>query len=1186
MAMRNRSDVLFGLMTAVSLADPAPASAQTFTWNVNNGSFQNPNSWTPLGGPPGVGIGVTAAFAGPSSLTQYLATFDSDWALNSLSMNQGTTTFALNGHTLSVNNLSSLGNVASQTTTWNLSNGTLLTPGSFAYASGTNATLTLNLDHATFSANSYTDMASGTGSTFNLNVRNGSSYSALNNSFIGIVGTASVLVDGVGSSFSLGSSSRIGSGNGSSGAVVVQNGAAFNTVGSLSIGAQTGVTGVVTVQGSGSTWTHTDGTITLGGGSLGAINVNPSGTMNVVGNGVAAGIVINNNSTNTIAGVLTVTGIGQSGITMNGGSLTINTGGSVTTDYFTRPTGAAVLTINDGVMAVNKQFDLGTIPFTLSGNTATANPTLQFQNGATADGITTLTLGTAAGRQGTLKVLSGANATLLQTMTVGATGVGAVLVDGANSTLTSAQVGGTAIVIGQSGNGTMTVQNGGTYITGQNNSISIGVNAGSTGTLTVAGANSTTNAAGITIGHNGAGAMSVLNGGAVSTVGDVLVGDSASGNGSLTVSGTGATFSIGGSLNIGGSGASANNGSQLTIGNGGSLTAAPNLGSLVNLWNGSTLSITGGGSATFGGYTRNGTLNLNNGTLTVSKFFSNGDSPASLTVAGLNPGDVATLQLSGASSTSNITALTVGGTRTGQVNVMSGSNLSANSLNFASSSSGNGAISLSGPNSTLNVTGPITFGSNGVGALTIGNGSSVVANSLSLGSSGTVNLSGGALSVNLFTFNGGAFNWNNGSVTINNSVTLGSTELNTLLGPGGTLSAGRTLNGSPFSGSPLTIGANLTINGGSLNAADLVNQASLNVTAGTVQGTNSISNSAGAAITVANGAQVSGSTVNSGDIQLGGSAARLNGSLANSGRLSGSGTVTGNLSNNVNGQILVDSGQRMVFGGATNTNASNGTIQLTGGTLEFTGQLNNLANGLISGRGTFRGSTANVSGTGLVNAGAVAFSAGTSDVYGKVTNTTGGQIVAVGGGICTFHDDVIHNGAEIRTSSGARTVFLGAQSGAGNFTGTGTVEYQGDLRPGNSPASIAFGGDIVLGHSARLNIEIGGIVAGMNYDQLNVANAAAIDGTLAVALINGFMPVVGQRFDIMHFNSSQGNFGTFTGLDVGNGLMLQPGSDLHTYFLTVTPVPEPTTILLVGVVAAGGWCWRRRRVRDSDATIA
>jgi hypothetical protein len=593
------------------------------------------------------------------------------------------------------------------------------------------------------------------------------------------------------------------------------------------------------------------------------------------------------------------------------------------------------------------------------------------------------------------------------------------------------------------------------------------------------------------------------------------------------------------------------------------------------------VTISGGGSLTVGGFTRLGTLNLNNGTLTTTSFFSNGNSPTPLAVQGLNLGDVATLQLANGATSNNISTLTVGGTRTGQINVMSGASLNVSSVGFASSSSGNGAISLSGNNSTLNVNGPMTFGSVGAGMLSVGNGSTAtIAGTLTLGSSGTINLNGGTINVGAFTPNGGAFNWNNGTVAFTGTATLGSNELTTLLGANGTVSTGRTLRGSGIAGNPLAVTANLSVNGGMVTTGDLSNQGALTISAGTVQGTNSIANNSGASINVANGAQLSGATANSGELQLGGSAARLNGSLANSGRLSGAGTVAGNLSNNSSGRIIADAGQRLVFTGASNNNNSNGSIEMTGGTVEFTGTLNNNSNGLISGRGSFRGSSANVSGTGLINTGAVAFSAGTSDVYGKVTNTGNGMIVTVGGGTTTFHDDMIHNGAEIRTASGARTVFLGSESGAGNFTGSGTVEFQGDLRPGNSPAAVSFGGDMELGHSAKLFVEIGGTAPGMNFDQLNVANRASIDGTLGVALINGFTPTVGQRFDIMTFNSEIGDFSTFNGLNIGNGLALVPGIDSHSYFLQVAPVPEPATWLLTSL-AAGGWYWRRRRARQS-----
>src|SRR5207253_2745156 len=231
----------------------------------------------------------------------------------------------------------------------------------------------------------------------------------------------------------------------------------------------------------------------------------------------------------------------------------------------------------------------------------------------------------------------------------------------------------------------------------------------------------------------------------------------------------------------------------------------------------------------------------------------------------------------------------------------------------------------------------------------------------------------------------------------------------------------------------------------------------------------------------------------------------------------------------------VDASQRLVFTGGTNTNNLNGTIEMTGGTVEFTGLLTNAAGGLISGRGVFRGSTANVSATGLSNSGAVAFSAGTSDVYGKVQNLSGGQIVSAGGGVLTFHDDVTHNGTEIRTGAGSRTVFFGAESGAGPFTGTGIVEMQGDLRPGNSPASVPFAGDLVLGNSANLHAEIGGTTLGSQYDHLQVAGQMTFAGNLDATLINGFTPSVGQRFDIVTFGSRVGTFGSQTLPALGGG---------------------------------------------------
>jgi T5SS/PEP-CTERM-associated repeat protein len=750
-------------------------------------------------------------------------------------------------------------------------------------------------------------------------------------------------------------------------------------------------------------------------------------------------------------------------------------------------------------------------------------------------------------------------------------------VDGAGSTLVSGQAGGTAVVVGFSGAGTMTVQNGGTY---QGNPVSqsivLGQQNGSSGTLTVTGAGSSVTTGGVSVGQGGPGTVNVLAGGTLSA-GRVQIGEVSGGPaGSVTVSGAGSTLTSPNGLFVGGTAVAAGaTGSQLTIANGGSVTAATVLGTQSVIYAGSTLTINGG-SLTTGNLTRSGTLALNDGTLTINAgFLDAGSSATPLSIQGNAAGTLATLDISN-STTSNIGTLAVGGTRPGAVVIGPGGNVTPNAVTFATSSTGNGSISLSGPNAVLNVATTMALGSTGQSSLSVGNGSAVTVNgTLTLGSAGTINLTGGSLTVGGLTFSGGAVNWTSGTVAFTGAPTLGASELTTLLGPGGTLSAGKTLKGSPFSASALTVSGNLTVAGGTLTATDVINTATLNVTAGTVQGTTSVSNPIGALLSLANGATLSGQTFNGGELQFGGGAARLVGQLSNTGRVSGTGTVTGNLINNPNGVVSADAGQRLVFGGAGDVNATNATIQLTGGTIEFTGQLSNQANGLISGRGVFRGSTANASGTGLNNTGAVAFSAGTSDVYGKVTNGPGGQIVTAGGGVTTFHDDVVHNGTEIRTNLGSRTVFFGAESGAGPFTGTGTVEFAGDLRPGNSPARVTFGGDVVLDFSAGLQVELGGTTAGSQYDQLAVTGAAALDGGLRVAVINGFTPQAGNRFDILTYGSHTGDFASFSGLDLGNGLALVPDVTPTTYSLVVTAVPEPGALALAGLAAVGVW----RRVR-------
>jgi hypothetical protein len=239
--------------------------------------------------------------------------------------------------------------------------------------------------------------------------------------------------------------------------------------------------------------------------------------------------------------------------------------------------------------------------------------------------------------------------------------------------------------------------------------------------------------------------------------------------------------------------------------------------------------------------------------------------------------------------------------------------------------------------------------------------------------------------------------------------------------------------------------------------------------------------------------------------------------LTNAGLVTGDGHLGGAFTNAAAGELRAEPGRSLTLYGAGNTNA--GQINLYGGMLDFTQTLANNAGGFISGNGTLK--TA-----GLTNNGTVNFS-GLANVVGDVTNSAGGKIISSGGGPTTFFDDVANQG-EIRTTAGSFTVFYGAATGAGSYTGPGTVNFEGDLKPGNSAAAITFAGDVVFGPEASLDIELGGASAGAGYDQLNIAGKLTLGGGLNVALINGFSPAIGQSFDILNWNTLSGAFSSVT----------------------------------------------------------
>ncbi len=158
-----------------------------------------------------------------------------------------------------------------------------------------------------------------------------------------------------------------------------------------------------------------------------------------------------------------------------------------------------------------------------------------------------------------------------------------------------------------------------------------------------------------------------------------------------------------------------------------------------------------------------------------------------------------------------------------------------------------------------------------------------------------------------------------------------------------------------------------------------------------------------------------------------------------------------------------------------------------------------------------------------VTLGAVA-SPGTLAAAGGLTLNSGGNIA--GHGTIDTPDDIatplVNDGAFNGNSMAVPLTLPGFVIGNGSMD---NVKLTGTYSPGFGPASVSLGS---AEYDGVLNIEIGGVVPGSDYDELNHVlggGAAQLGGTLNVSLISGFMPIVGDLFHII--TASSGVTGSF-----------------------------------------------------------
>ena len=84
-------------------------------------------------------------------------------------------------------------------------------------------------------------------------------------------------------------------------------------------------------------------------------------------------------------------------------------------------------------------------------------------------------------------------------------------------------------------------------------------------------------------------------------------------------------------------------------------------------------------------------------------------------------------------------------------------------------------------------------------------------------------------------------------------------------------------------------------------------------------------------------------------------------------------------------------------------------------------------------------------------------------------------------------------------------------------------------------------------------VEIGGTAKGAEYDALDAAGTASLDGTLEVALLNGFVPSLGAAFEILAATAVDHSFVSALFPDLGPTLAWDLLYDVDRVTLAVVP---------------------------------
>ena len=366
--------------------------------------------------------------------------------------------------------------------------------------------------------------------------------------------------------------------------------------------------------------------------------------------------------------------------------------------------------------------------------------------------------------------------------------------------------------------------------------------------------------------------------------------------------------------------------------------------------------------------------------------------------------------------------------------------------------------------------------------------------------------------------------------SLSTSVDLDAETFNSLdVSSGSTLSIGGSLNVSEVSANVnhgvMTVGGNINSIGGDADSTIVVtNGGTLNVH-GTYTGTTEVF---GTSLTISSGstAKIGGDFNDVGSVELGASSV----SVANSSSLN----VGGSLNSTANAQVTISGDSMLNVGKDVNLVLGFSPVSPVPS--------------LVLTDGSF----ATIDGS--VN------SAGTIEIDKTSTMTVKSGFNQSDGS--TVVDGVLN-------------IKKGAMIQGGTLSGTGTVNgnvtMAGMMMPGNPTGTFTLNGNYTQTSAGTLAEQVGWL-NGSNANLFKVSGTASLAGTLALSLLSGYNPMVGDSFILMRFLNDTGTFSNVTGTNLGDNLVLDVIYDAHDVRVEVesasvaTPEPSSNLLLLAGLL--------------------